>query len=58
MKPANLTAGQRFLQYEILRGLPLIIISSEKPNFAHMSPQLHALRRQARNVYSTAACFS
>jgi hypothetical protein len=37
MKPANLTAGQSFLQHEILRGAPSITISSEKQNFAQMS---------------------
>jgi len=35
MKPANLTAGQNFLQHEILRGASSVTISSEKQNFAH-----------------------
>jgi hypothetical protein len=35
MKPANLTAGQSFLQYEILPVPLSTTISSEKQNFAH-----------------------
>jgi len=47
MKPANLTAGQNFLQHEILRGSLTVTISSEKQNFAHnVAPCFSAVRRE------------